>query len=183
MIKKIIKNIIFLSLIINSIFCVIYNIYNNIKNQEILDEINAKTMNITEMQTLTFDVQKGYDNYSFIQSQYSMGKRYILINNLTIGIISFIIGIFVTLIIYMDDSKIIKYFLLFILGNICFNIPLTIFYDNLYDISFVNGYFIILKNTFILYTLIFFIILIAKIIIAQYHTKKMNSILRKEKNF
>lgn len=180
MIKKIIKNIIIISLITNSIFCIIYNIYNNIKNQEIIDEINAKTVNSKEMQTLTYDVQVGYDNYSFIQSQNALGKRSVLINNLLISIFSLVIGIFASLIMSMEDSKLIKYFLLFIVGNICFNISINILYSKLYDQAFIDGYFIILKNTFILYVLIFFIILLMKIVIAQYHTKKMNNILKKE---
>lgn len=181
MTKKIIKDIILISLIINSLLCLIYNIYNNIKNQEILDEITSKTINNKEMQTLTFDVQKGYDNYSFIQNQYSLGKRAILVDNLMISIISLIIGIFASLISSMEDSKLIKYFLIFILGNICFNIPLTMFYSKLYNIAFINGYSIILKNTFVLYTLIFFICLFIKILIAQYHIKKINNILKNKK--
>ena len=103
MTKKIIKDIILISLIINSLLCLIYNIYNNIKNQEILDEITSKTINNKEMQTLTFDVQKGYDNYSFIQNQYSLGKRAILVDNLMISIISLIIGIFASLSRSMED--------------------------------------------------------------------------------
>lgn len=181
MIKKIIKDIILISLITNSLLCLIYNIYNNIKNQEILDEITSKTINSEEMQTLTFDVQKGYDNYSFIQNQCSLGKRAILVDNLMISIISLIIGIFASLIKSMEDSKLIKYFLIFILGNICFNIPLTMIYSKLYNIAFINGYSIILKSTFILYTLIFFIFLFIKILLAQYHIKKINNILKNKK--
>ena len=53
-------------------------------------------------------------------------------------------------------------------------------YSKLYEQAFIDGYFTILKNTFTLYILIFFIILLIKVIIAQYHTMKMNKILKKE---
>lgn len=76
-------------------------------------------------------------------------------------------------ILYLTDK-------LFIVGNICFNIPLTMLYSKLYEQAFIDGYFTILKNTFTLYILIFFIILLIKVIIAQYHTMKMNKILKKE---
>ena len=89
MIKNIIKKAIIMTLIINSILCFIYNFCNYINTQILLDDITSQTLNVSEMQTLTFQVQKGYDNYSFLKDQHYMGRKFILANNITISIFYF----------------------------------------------------------------------------------------------
>lgn len=181
MIKNIIKKAIIMTLIINSILCFIYNFCNYINTQILLDDITSQTLNVSEMQTLTFQVQKGYDNYSFLKDQHYMGRKFILANNITISIFSLIIGIAISLITSMENSKLLRHLFIFISSNICWNIILTIIYSILSESIFINNFFMVLKNTFILYTLLFFIIILSRIFITKYQTKKINEILQRLK--
>lgn len=184
MIKKIIKNTILISLILNFIICSILNTYTFFNAQYILEEITEKTANSTNMTQLTINVQEGKNSYDFIKEQYLLGQYHILSWNFTINIISLIIGLIISLTISMDESKRIKHILIFIIGNISLNTLLTFILirkdSYISFINFIYRYIEIFKDSFIFYVISYVLIICIKLIITQFNIKKMNNLLNKK---
>lgn len=186
MIKKIIKNTILISLILNFILCLTLNTYTFFRAQYILDDITEKTLNSTNMTQLTINVQEGINGYDFIREQYLLGQYHILSWNFTINIISLIVGLIISLIISIDESKIIKHILIFIIGNICLNTFLTYLFirDDSYSsfINFIYRYIDVFKHSFIIYVILYLLFICIKLIITQFNIKKMNNLLNIKKS-
>lgn len=179
MIKKIVKNIVIISLILNSLLCLIFDTYIFLKNETVLKEISEKSVNSSNMQPLTFFVQEGKSNYDFMKEQELLGQRYILSSNFTISIFSLIVAVLISLIISMDESKFIKLILIFLICNIMINTIFTVINHELYLSSFITGYILVFKELFIPYTLIFILLLCIKVFIIQNSIKRINKLLNK----
>lgn len=178
MLKKILKNIILFTLILNSIIGLLYNVYSIIICDTNLNNLVKNSINTSEMHALTINVQKDITVKDFIMDQHLSGERKILIKNLGIFVFSLILSIFIALIISTEESKLSRYILIFIFANICFNTPFAIYYKNLAKLPFINSYYFIFKHLFLLYTLLFSIILTIKITITKYNIDKINTIIK-----
>ena len=182
MIKKLIKNIILISLILNSLLCITFNTYIYFKNNSISNKISEKSINSTDMKIISIEVQEGINTYDFLDQQRILGQHLILSANFMISIFSLIIGIISSLVISLDDSKIIKYVLIFILFNICFNTILTSIFYGFDFYNFVFGYITILKEFFIIYTILYLLFICIKLLVAQLTIKNINTLLKNKKS-
>lgn len=181
MIKKLCKNIIVITLLIYAVISLCFNVYSYLQNEKFFEELAKKTDNTKEYSQIVFSVKKEMDNYDFVMEKHFLGRLYIINYNLDIAVVSLILGIFISLILSIDDSKIIKYILIFIIGNICFNLPFVLFYRNiLFFKTFEEIYFMVFKEFFVLYMILFALCLSIKIFIAKYRIEKMNRFLNKK---
>lgn len=179
--KKFIKNTIittsiiflFLSLITNSYFLI--NSKQNIKN------IGIPQSN--ETITVSTSIQKDTSVHNLIQLNNYAGRMEIVYNSFKVLFLSIIIGIIISLFTIQKENSKIKFVLIFILGNIIFNILYTItvyfIYKNnsidLYTMGYILNHSI--YETFLPYCIIYISLVILQRIYLKHKIDKINNFI------
>lgn len=162
--KNIILSIITIYFILNLIYTFYYFSENAVKIKEYefqeSDKMHVETINLEENVTIR----------GLIEQSFYAGKGVILLNNVGIFIISVLLGSFVCLVVSSKEYNIARIILKIILGNILFNLILSIIYYYNFNYShytIYEAYILILINCFILYTIIYFIIVLTIILLKK----------------
>ena len=182
MFKKIIKNTIISTIIISTIINLIFSIYVFFYTKSNMNSLSNPSLESDDIQNITISISEKLTVSDFSKKIYYSGELSILNINLFILIPSFIIGVLLSLFICIDESRKLKYVLLYLIFNVFINTVITLIYNNILGYTFLDGYKIIFKNTILLYTSAFILIMIIRNLITRHNVNKINSLLKNKKN-
>lgn len=176
--KNLFKSALKYSIVIYFFINIIFTIFNYCEYSNILQNNFVVNQN---MHQEVINLQEGVSIDQMIENKYYVGKVSILSKNLSIFILSILLGFLLSSIKYSKESSILKYILIFILGNFIFVtfVEIFMYIFKVVNISqnFFDIYREILKNTFLIYCFIFFIITFINQKIYELIVKKINKML------
>lgn len=185
--KIMLKRIVFSALIVFSIISIISLAYNYCVVKEAMSQLNLNTQTEGIHQEI-INLQNNMNINKLLKMNYYNGMFNILYQLLNILVISLFVGTIIGLILSTKESSIAKYILFFILGNSLCNIFIGIFIQGIYlenevKLTFFEAYFKSFTSTIIIYSILFTIAIIIKLVNNKIKIDKLNKLCKeKEKN-